>query len=191
MHGRGPLGEHRALSAAGARVRRRIGRCGCRPSRCWQPYTRSKRRSIASSCTARCWSASRSSHRRTPPWRELSARSAASCACALPPYVHRDWAQLPPRLHRDWAHPCHICTGTGRTAATSAPGLRVCAFLFARRVGSESDAATAPIRSNLRRSWPALWPTRSSISVQSSTGLSRRRRRHANSRLCTPSCNVH
>ena len=24
---------------------------------------------------------------------------------------------------RDWAHPCHICTGTGLTPATSAPGL--------------------------------------------------------------------
>ncbi len=29
-----------------------------------------------------------------------------------------------PHLHRDWAHPCHICTGTGLTPATSAPGLR-------------------------------------------------------------------
>ena len=28
-----------------------------------------------------------------------------------------------PHLHRDWAHRCHICAGTGRTAATSAPGL--------------------------------------------------------------------
>ena len=26
-------------------------------------------------------------------------------------------------LHRDWAHPAHICAGTGRTLATSAPGL--------------------------------------------------------------------
>jgi hypothetical protein len=25
--------------------------------------------------------------------------------------------------HRDWAHPSHICTGTGLTPATSAPGL--------------------------------------------------------------------
>jgi hypothetical protein len=24
-----------------------------------------------------------------------------------------------PHLHRDWAHPCHICTGTGFTPATS------------------------------------------------------------------------
>jgi hypothetical protein len=29
-----------------------------------------------------------------------------------------------PHLHRDWAHPCHICAGTGLTAATSAPGLQ-------------------------------------------------------------------
>ena len=28
-----------------------------------------------------------------------------------------------PRLHRDWAHPSHICTGTGLTPPTSAPGL--------------------------------------------------------------------
>ena len=26
----------------------------------------------------------------------------------------------PPHLHRDWAHPCHSCTGTGLTPATSA-----------------------------------------------------------------------
>ena len=26
-------------------------------------------------------------------------------------------------MHRDWAHPCHICTGTGLTPPTSAPGL--------------------------------------------------------------------
>ena len=28
-----------------------------------------------------------------------------------------------PHLHRDWAHPCDICTGTGLTPATFAPGL--------------------------------------------------------------------
>jgi hypothetical protein len=28
-----------------------------------------------------------------------------------------------PHLHRDWAHRCHICTGTGLTAATSARAL--------------------------------------------------------------------
>ena len=31
--------------------------------------------------------------------------------------------QPQPHLHRDSAHPCHICTGTRLTAATSAPGL--------------------------------------------------------------------
>jgi hypothetical protein len=29
----------------------------------------------------------------------------------------------PPHRHRDWARRCHICTGTGLAAATSAPGL--------------------------------------------------------------------
>jgi hypothetical protein len=28
-----------------------------------------------------------------------------------------------PHLRRDWAHPCQICSGTGLTPATSAPGL--------------------------------------------------------------------
>ena len=28
-----------------------------------------------------------------------------------------------PHLRRDWAHRCHICTGAGLIAATSAPGL--------------------------------------------------------------------
>ena len=39
------------------------------------------------------------------------------------PCVHP--AAAPPRLHlrRDCAHRCHICTGTGLTPATSAPGL--------------------------------------------------------------------
>jgi hypothetical protein len=31
--------------------------------------------------------------------------------------------EVRPRRHRDWAHPCHICTRTAATAATSAPGL--------------------------------------------------------------------
>ena len=30
-----------------------------------------------------------------------------------------------PHLHSEWAHACHICTGTGRTPAASAPGLRI------------------------------------------------------------------
>ncbi len=60
------------------------------------------------------------------------------------PHLHRDWARPNRILHRDWArpgtlhqprlgsplpqlrrdraHPCHICTGTGLTPPTSAPG---------------------------------------------------------------------
>ena len=44
-------------------------------------------------------------------------------------YVHRAMGSRAitvgsprPHLHRDWAHPAHICTGTGLTPATSAPG---------------------------------------------------------------------
>ena len=37
--------------------------------------------------------------------------------------VHRDCAHRP-HLHRDCAHPARICTGTGLTPATSAPGPR-------------------------------------------------------------------
>jgi hypothetical protein len=33
------------------------------------------------------------------------------------------WGSPQPHLHRDWAHPCHICTGTGLTPATSTTGL--------------------------------------------------------------------
>jgi hypothetical protein len=69
------------------------------------------------------------------------AAAIASCMCrvsdthlflgsryrALPgPRLRRDWGSPPPHLHRDWARPtapCHICTGTGLTASTSAPGL--------------------------------------------------------------------
>ncbi len=32
-------------------------------------------------------------------------------------------SDLCPHLHQDWAHPSHICTGTGPTPPTSAPGL--------------------------------------------------------------------
>ena len=40
------------------------------------------------------------------------------------PHLHRDWAHLMQQLHRDWAlTSCHISTGAGLAAATSAPGL--------------------------------------------------------------------
>ncbi len=38
----------------------------------------------------------------------------------LPPLLY---GNLLPHLRRDWAHRCHICTGTGPTLTTSAPGL--------------------------------------------------------------------
>jgi hypothetical protein len=58
--------------------------------------------------------------------------SASTSAPGLRPHLHRGSPTSAPvhicagtgaHLHRDWAHRCHICTGTGRTAATSAPGL--------------------------------------------------------------------
>ena len=40
------------------------------------------------------------------------------------PHLHRDWAHLMQQLHRDWAlTSCHISTGAGLAAATSASGL--------------------------------------------------------------------
>ena len=38
------------------------------------------------------------------------------------PHLHRDWGSQLQRLRRDWASLCHICTGTGLSSATSAPG---------------------------------------------------------------------
>jgi hypothetical protein len=38
------------------------------------------------------------------------------------PHLHRDWGSPLPHLHQDWAQPCHICTRTGLSPATSAPG---------------------------------------------------------------------
>ena len=42
-----------------------------------------------------------------------------------------------PHLRRVWAHPCHICAGSGRAVATSAPGLRYLLFewVFHSRTG--------------------------------------------------------
>ena len=53
-------------------------------------------------------------------------------APGVPPHTHagnrprcgsRATAPGLPHLHQDWAHACHICTRTGLTPATSAPGL--------------------------------------------------------------------
>ena len=45
---------------------------------------------------------------------------------AATPWCEADEAfRCPPHPHRDWACPCHICAGTGRTPATSAPGLGI------------------------------------------------------------------
>jgi hypothetical protein len=47
-----------------------------------------------------------------------------STSCAYTHRVtHNQRSVSVPHLHRDWAHPCHICTGTGLTRATSVPGL--------------------------------------------------------------------
>jgi hypothetical protein len=43
--------------------------------------------------------------------------------CAALWHAHRAcYGYLLPHLHRGWSRPCHICTGTGFTPATSAPG---------------------------------------------------------------------
>ncbi len=57
--------------------------------------------------------------------------------CAALWHAHRAcYGYLLPHLHRDWSHPCHICTGTGLTPATSALGLGLTAATSAPRPGS-------------------------------------------------------
>ena len=59
---------------------------------------------------------------------EARARRSAGCPPSAPGLVrtvpHAEWdlSSPLPHLHRDWARPCHVCIGTGLTAATSAPG---------------------------------------------------------------------
>ena len=43
---------------------------------------------------------------------------------ASPEEEEKEEADGRARARRWWVHPCHICTGTGPTPATSAPGLR-------------------------------------------------------------------
>ncbi len=55
--------------------------------------------------------------------RVIDWRNGPSGGAVRSPHLRRDWGPPRPHLHRDWAHPRHICTGTGPTPATSAPGL--------------------------------------------------------------------
>ncbi len=58
------------------------------------------------------------------------ATSAPGAGLGSPlPHLRRDW-------DRDWAHPCHICTGTGLTPATSARETGLTAAISARGPGS-------------------------------------------------------
>jgi hypothetical protein len=53
----------------------------------------------------------------------VSVRQGAGAPCCALPHLAPGLGSPLPHLHRDWAHPCHICTGTGLTPATSAPAL--------------------------------------------------------------------
>ena len=61
-----------------------------------------------------------------------------------------------PHLRRDWARPCHICTGTGLTPATSAPGLGTCPPTSAPELGTPrphlrwDSAKSATLHCNVR-----------------------------------------
>ena len=61
-----------------------------------------------------------------------------------------------PLLHWDWAHPCHIFTGTGLTAPTSAPGLGSRVPTSAPGLGSRVPTSALGLGSplpDLRRDW--------------------------------------
>ena len=60
--------------------------------------------------------------------------------CLLP--LRRAPTAPRPIPHRGWAHPCHVCTGTWLTCATSAPGLRM--QLKNTHAGRGADLAAAP-----------------------------------------------
>ena len=79
----------------------------------------------------------RTAQRAAPRKRACHATSALGPTPPLPHLhaaAHREWAappataspglrSPPPHMHRDWAQRCHVCTGTGFAAATSALGL--------------------------------------------------------------------
>ncbi len=80
------------------------------------------------------------------------ARATAAPRLGSPlPLSHRYRARPMPHLRRDWAQPGHICTGTGRTPATSAPGL-----------GSP--------RPQLHRDWAQPTALRSGVLLRGATG---------------------
>jgi hypothetical protein len=89
-----------------ARCTLHVARCMLHP--CSPPrWLRSTRRRAARRARPG-WSSQRS--RKSTVWPSRSTVQAARCGPL-------------PRLHQDWAHPCHICTKTGLTPPTSAPGL--------------------------------------------------------------------
>ena len=54
----------------------------------------------------------------------LGKRALVRATCAprpLVPHLHQDWAR-PCHICACTSHRCHVCTGTGLTPATSAPG---------------------------------------------------------------------
>jgi hypothetical protein len=70
------------------------------------------------------------------------ANADAPLVKARPSRLRRGWLGSPlPRLSSDWAHPRHICTGTGPTAAASATGARDALVLNRYCVPSAAAAA--------------------------------------------------
>ncbi len=94
-------------------------------------------------------------HRRAPPTRSRRRRRSRPRPTPTASLRSKRWSsearfsrlrriRTPPHLHRDRAHPCHICTGTGLTPATSAQGLaRARAWLAATRLAQPSSCAGA------------------------------------------------
>jgi hypothetical protein len=120
---------------------------------------------------------------RPPPHHGILARPGHICAgtwlapghcgsafgLGLTPHLHRDWGSPLPHPHRDWAHAYHICTGTGLTPTTSAPGLGSPLPHLHRDWAHRVPTARRPdVRRSLRTS--AHWPSqqRSKIATRQS-----------------------
>ena len=71
------------------------------------------------------WESARRTHARETAIARADREARPTAARDAPPgpHLHRDGCRRLPHLHRDWAHCCHICTVTGLTPPTSAPGL--------------------------------------------------------------------